>query len=40
MQAVCAVTESLGPERGAYDLEALVLIPDLWLVVNDLGQDT
>lgn len=40
MQAVCAFTEGVGPETGDYDLEALVLIPDLWLVVNNFGQGT
>ena len=40
MQAVCAFTEGVGSEKGAYDLEALVLIPDLWLVVNNFGQGT
>lgn len=40
-QAVCAFTEDVGPEKGAYDLEPPIpLIPDLWLVVNDFGQGT
>lgn len=35
-----ASSEGLGPRKGAYALEALVLIPDLQLVVSDLGQGT